>query len=87
MAQAEIQSSSVGLAGILGIVFVAMKLGQVGEVASWSWLWVLSPFWIPLALTVAVLLVIAVFALVATLFKGVGDYFTRRRRMRDLLRQ
>ena len=33
----------IGLGGILGIVFIVLRL--VG-VIDWSWLWVLSPFWI-----------------------------------------
>ena len=35
------------LAGILGIIFIVLKL--TGYIA-WSWLWVLSPFWIPVVL-------------------------------------
>lgn len=33
----------MGLAAVLGVVFIVLKL--VG-VISWSWIWVLSPFWI-----------------------------------------
>ena len=32
------------IAGILGLIFITLKL--TGYIA-WSWLWVLSPFWIP----------------------------------------
>ena len=34
---------SLGFSTVIGIVFVILKL--VG-VIDWSWLWVLSPFWI-----------------------------------------
>jgi len=44
-------SSGMGVAGVLQIVFIVLKL--VGTI-SWSWLWVLSPTWIWLA-TVLVL--------------------------------
>lgn len=44
-----------GLATLLGVLFVGLKLGHV---IAWSWLWVLAPFWIPTALVV-VLFVIA----------------------------
>ena len=50
-------SSGIGFCGLLTIVFIVLKL--VG-VIKWSWLWVLSPIWIP-ALIVIVLLVIAWF--------------------------
>ncbi len=42
--ETEKQSSSVGFIGLLTILFIALKL--IG-VISWSWLWVLSPLWIP----------------------------------------
>lgn len=35
-----------GLGVLLGVLFIALKL--TGYI-SWSWLWVLSPFWIPVA--------------------------------------
>lgn len=41
------ESGGVGLATVIGIVFIILKL--VGVIA-WSWWWVLSPFWIPLGL-------------------------------------
>jgi len=38
------------LAGVLGVVFIVLKLTGV---IAWSWLWVLAPFWIPLAIAAA----------------------------------
>ena len=29
---------------VLGVIFIGMKLGDVGFVAPWAWWWVLSPF-------------------------------------------
>ena len=29
---------------LLGIVLLALKYFEIGQVATWSWLWVLSPF-------------------------------------------
>jgi hypothetical protein len=54
----------VGIFGILGIVFVVLKL--VGVIA-WPWLWVLAPFWAPLALLGVGLIVFAVLYAVAKL--------------------
>lgn len=45
-------SSGLGLAGVLTIVFVVLKV--VG-VINWSWLWVLSPLWIDILLSVLIL--------------------------------
>lgn len=47
--------------GILGIVFIALKL--TGHIA-WSWWWVLAPFWIPLALVAVIFVVALIFAFI-----------------------
>lgn len=41
----------IGFAGLLTIVFIALKLT---EVIAWSWLWVLSPLWIGFLLWIVV---------------------------------
>lgn len=48
------RSGGIGFAGLLAIVFIVLKL--VGVIA-WSWWWVLSPLWIPLALIVLIFVV------------------------------
>lgn len=40
-------SNGIGIAGLLTIVFVVLKLCGVID---WSWWWVLSPLWISLSL-------------------------------------
>jgi hypothetical protein len=47
------------LFGILGLIFITLKL--TGHIA-WSWLWVLSPFWIPLGLALLIFLIVFLFA-------------------------
>jgi hypothetical protein len=49
------KSSSTGLVGILGIVFVVLKLTNL---ITWSWFWVLAPFWIPLVIRILALVMI-----------------------------
>ena len=44
-------SGGIGFAGLLGIVFIVLKLTGV---ITWSWLWVLSPLWIPFAIVCVV---------------------------------
>jgi hypothetical protein len=53
-------SGGIGFAGLLAIVFIALKL--LGKI-TWSWLWVLSPLWIPLAIFLVVLAVIGIVAI------------------------
>ena len=48
------QSGGIGFCGLLTIVFIVLKLCGV---IKWSWLCVLSPIWIPLALVMVILLI------------------------------
>jgi fatty acid desaturase len=41
----------IGFCGALAILFIALKLCGV---IAWSWLWVLSPLWIPVAIVMAI---------------------------------
>lgn len=54
-------SGGVGFAGLLTILFIALKLTHVID---WSWWWVLAPVWIGFALVALVLLVVGVVAAV-----------------------
>lgn len=40
-------AGGIGVVGLLGVLFVALKL--TGHIA-WSWWWVTAPFWMPVAL-------------------------------------
>ena len=48
------KSGGIGFGGVLAIVFIVLKL--VG-VINWSWVWVLSPIWIPIMLAIIILLI------------------------------
>ena len=47
-------NSGIGFTGLLTIVFITLKL--LGKI-TWSWLWVLSPVWIPLSIAVAFIVI------------------------------
>ena len=49
-------SSGIGFAGLLTIVFIVLKL--LGKI-DWSWWWVLSPIWISIFLVVVIIIVSA----------------------------
>jgi hypothetical protein len=51
--------SSIPIVGLLGLLFIILKLIHVID---WSWWWVLAPFWIPLAIGILVFSVIVVMA-------------------------
>lgn len=52
--QVVVQEKSGGAAFLLFLVFLVLKLTGV---IAWSWLWVLAPLWIPLALAVLVVVI------------------------------
>lgn len=54
-------SGGIGFCGFLAIAFIVLKLMGV---IKWSWLWVLSPLWIPTAIVIVVLLIILIVHLI-----------------------
>lgn len=53
-------SSGIGLGTLVFLVFLTLKLAVIGQVAEWSWWWVTSPLWIP----IAIIMVIAIFGFI-----------------------
>lgn len=64
----EVNSSGVSILGLLGVVFVTLKLLGITAVATWSWWWVTAPFWGGLAVVLSLLLVIGVVAGLVAIF-------------------
>ncbi|MDD5651209.1 MAG: hypothetical protein PHF86_12470 [Candidatus Nanoarchaeia archaeon] len=52
-----------GFLGVLTLIFITLKLTHV---ISWSWFWILSPLWIPMAVALAGFLI---FLLISKVFK------------------
>ena len=48
--------TSVGFCALLTLVFITLKL--LGKI-TWSWLWVLSPMWIPIVIIIAIAIIIS----------------------------
>jgi hypothetical protein len=62
MSNSSSASSGIGFGGLLAIVFITLKLCNV---ITWSWLWVLSPLWIPLAIVLGIFAIGILIALIA----------------------
>ena len=45
----------IGFFGLLGIVFIVLKLCKV---ITWSWFWVIAPLWMPTAIVVLILIIV-----------------------------
>jgi hypothetical protein len=61
----ENKSNGIGIGMILFIVFLVLKL--TGTI-DWSWWWVTSPLWIPLALGGIIIGIIGVIAIIIEKF-------------------
>lgn len=61
------KSGGIGVLGILQIIFVALKVFSIGEVATWSWWVVLIPLWIYLGIAVIALLLVGIAAVILKL--------------------
>ena len=63
------KTASFPILGILGLIFVTLKLAEIGVVATWSWWWVLSPFWIPIAIALTIFGVVGLLYVVDKMLK------------------
>lgn len=54
-------TNSLGFFDLLAILFIALKL--IGFI-NWSWLWVLSPIWIPASLVVVIYLLALIISII-----------------------
>jgi len=52
----------------LFLIFLTLKLAEIGPVANWSWWWVTSPLWIPLALIGAIVAIVIGIAVITSKF-------------------
>jgi len=51
---------------LLTVLFIGLKLS---DIIDWSWWWVLSPLWIPLAVVLGVAIVILIIAVIVRFAK------------------
>ncbi len=78
MPESKSSSSGSGVLTILLVIFVTLKLLNVDPVAQWSWWWVMSPFWLPLGVLLAIFAPIMIYKLIA-------NWFGRAREMQRVM--
>lgn len=59
MSDREVVYNGPGVLGILGVVFIVLKL--TGYI-DWSWWWVTAPFWGPIALLIGIIVLVLLIA-------------------------
>lgn len=62
----ELVAGVLGLLGLTQIVFIGLKLL---DIIHWSWIWVLSPIWIPVVLFIAGVCLCLVGIAIGSIFK------------------
>jgi hypothetical protein len=40
---------------IIFLIFLTLKLAEIGQVAAWSWWWITAPLWLPLTVGLLVI--------------------------------
>lgn len=56
-------SGGLGIGSLIFLIFLTLKLAEIGPVAKWSWWWVTSPLWIPMVLIALIALAVGAVAL------------------------
>ena len=65
--------SIISLSTGVFLVFLFLKLAEIGQVTTWSWWWITSPLWIPLAIVVIIMIVVVIAAIILDIIAIVLD--------------
>jgi hypothetical protein len=66
----KVSGNGIGLGTVLFLIFLTLKLAEVGQVATWSWWWITSPLWIPIVLVLGIAVIALILAGIVQLFKN-----------------
>jgi len=66
----KVSGNGIGIGTVLFLIFLTLKLAEVGQVATWSWWWVTSPLWIPLVAVLGIAAIALILAGIIKLFKN-----------------
>jgi hypothetical protein len=61
-------TNSINFSSLIFLIFLTLKLGGWGAVATWSWWWVTSPLWLPLVALIITAVVVVVIKAITELF-------------------
>ena len=62
---------------ILFLIFLTLKLANVGLVATWSWWWVTSPLWLPVTIVIAISALILIVQLLIDSIKHITSQINK----------
>lgn len=61
------KEGGMSLVSVLTLIFVVLKVLDIGEVGKWSWWWVFSPIWISFLIGVGFIVFAGLFYLILSL--------------------
>lgn len=67
MSNEKYTSNGIGLGTLLFLVFLTLKLAEVGPVQYWSWWWVTAPLWLPLFVVIVLIFIVGLTVSIAHL--------------------
>lgn len=67
-------SGGIGFCGLLTVLFIGLKLTHYID---WSWWWVLSPLWAPIAVVLGVVGMVLVFTFVAAVVAAMIEKYSK----------
>ena len=70
MSDNNTQRTATPILGILGLIFVTLKLTGTGVVATWSWWWVTVPFWGGIAIMFGIVFLLGITASIGLLISA-----------------
>ena len=69
MSNKKVIKNGIALPTLVFVVFLTLKLAEVDVVAKWSWWWVCSPLWLPLAMGLVILIIGFIGVVIYQVFK------------------
>lgn len=61
MSENKNTSNGIGLGTLLFLIFLVLKLAEIGPVQYWSWWAVTSPLWVPAILVIVIFIILGMF--------------------------
>lgn len=71
----KVTQGGVGFFGLLTLLFIGLKLCNI---ITWSWIWVLSPLWLPSVLLIVIGLGILIFIGLISIIAYIVDLFIKK---------
>lgn len=64
MTESNKSTTRISIGTLLFLIFLTLKLAGIGQIANWSWWWVTSPLWIPLAVGIAIIVIAVIIGVI-----------------------